>query len=272
MTIGNRTLSQIFKAIIEPQHYQAISRAFSIYDRPILRLSQYLMASGEYPSEVRVHTPVGDILVHLYSHHDLLTINEIFCRDDYRAAEHIRCVVDIGSNIGVSALYFLTRNLVAHVYLYEPVAFNLQRLEANLKPYLGSGRFELNSCAVADFEGSARFGIEPTGRYCGLQVEAASDTTVQVKEINSELKRILEVEGSIDILKLDTEGTEVATVLAIEERLIPYIGRIYMEANPNPQVFSQKYSQFTFQQSGSIACLINEQPNSAPQHSYISRR
>ena len=38
-----------------------------------------------------------------------------------------RAVIDLGSNIGISALYFLTRNADCRVWLYEPVPRNVER-------------------------------------------------------------------------------------------------------------------------------------------------
>ncbi len=40
----------------------------------------------------------------------MITLVECFGKLDYLADEDISCVVDFGSNIGVSAGYFLTRN------------------------------------------------------------------------------------------------------------------------------------------------------------------
>jgi len=50
----------------------------------------------------------------------MLTVNEIFCREDYYCNGSVNVVVDLGSNIGLSALYFLSRNDKAKVYLFEP--------------------------------------------------------------------------------------------------------------------------------------------------------
>ena len=69
---------------------------------------------------VSVNTPVGMYDMTLYSCHDILTVNEIFCRNDYPASQDLRVVVDIGSNIGISAAYFLTRNNQVRCYLFEP--------------------------------------------------------------------------------------------------------------------------------------------------------
>ena len=62
-------------------------------------------------------------------------------------------VVDIGSNIGISALYFLTRNPDCRVWLYEPVPRNVERLRANLAGY--EDRYTLREAAVAPAAGRA---------------------------------------------------------------------------------------------------------------------
>ena len=63
------------------------------------------------------------------------TVNEVFCRQDYGADASIRAVVDVGSNIGISALYFLTRSPDCRAWLYEPVPRNVERLRGNLAGY-----------------------------------------------------------------------------------------------------------------------------------------
>lgn len=40
----------------------------------------------------------------------MMTFNEIFLRMDYFLPEDARTVLDLGSNKGISALYFLTRH------------------------------------------------------------------------------------------------------------------------------------------------------------------
>ncbi len=47
--------------------------------------------------------------------------------------------------------------------------------------------------------------------------------------MNDALERVLAQHGRIDVLKLDTEGSEAATVRAIRPDLLARIGRIYCE-------------------------------------------
>ena len=90
-----------------------------------------------------VHTPLDKIGLNVYSYYDMLTINEMFCRLDYRSDDTNRVVVDFGSNIRISAACFLMRSADPHVYLFEPArGFNIERLRRNPKPF--EGRYTLS--------------------------------------------------------------------------------------------------------------------------------
>jgi|SRR5215210_6710831 len=179
-------------------------------------LKRYLTGKGEYPYNIRIKTPTGTTSPTLYSHHDILTVNEIFCRKDYAADERVNVVVDLGSNIGISALYFLTRNHTCRCYLFEPDPINVQRLRVNLAGF--GPRFSLREVAVSDTSGVFQFGIESMGRYGGIGIKTGEYIKVPCLDINEVLSEILSKEESIDILKIDTEGQEIRTVKAIRKR------------------------------------------------------
>lgn len=213
-------------------------------------LRRYLTAAGEYPYRPRVRTPTGEIGVTLYTHHDMLTLNEIFCREDYRVQNNIKVIVDIGSNIGLSALYFLTRNSESFCHLYEPNPENAEKLIRSLADF--SGRFNLERNAVADFDGTATFGVEPTGRYGGLSVETGQSIEVRCLHINAVIEKVLEQHSSIDVLKIDTEGTELDIVQAIDPRFHARIFLILAESVPNRPLLAGAYRQFQY---GSVCRL-----------------
>jgi FkbM family methyltransferase len=250
--IGDRTPGKVIRALVGAQHYRAFFKAFSVYEDPPLRLRNYLFARGSYPSEVRLRTPVGMIGAMLYSSHDLLTVNEIFCREDYIASGDLKVVVDIGANIGISALYFMSRNTHGRCYAFEPLPSNLLKLRKNIDSI--SSRVEISSKAVADFSGTARFGVEPTGRYCGIDLALDSTIAVDTVHINDVLDNVLSREGTIDILKIDTEGAEIKTVVAIESRLLRRIRCIYIEARPQLRLLPG----FRQSQYGSV-CRLTKQ-------------
>lgn len=230
--LGDRPLSLILAEIREPGNYRAVWGALRLYPRWRENVGRYFFARGRYPYRCEVRTPVGGVAPTLWSSHDMLTVNEVFCREDYRVGPEVRVVVDIGSNIGISALYFLTRNRSSRVWCYEPVPTNVSRLRMNLSG-ISSERFSVSEVAVADRAGTVSFGVEPTGRYGGIGVETGETIAVSCIAINDILEEVLADEPTIDLLKIDTEGSEVATVAAIRPDLVRRIRVIALET-PQP--------------------------------------
>lgn len=199
-----------------------------MYKHPLRDLYRYASQRGEYPYVCEMRTPIGGVSAELGSWHDMVTVTEIFCRLDYRAQSTVKTVVDIGSNIGISALYFLTRNRTAHCYLAEPDPRNVARLRRNLAPF--ADRYTLYECAVSDVLGMFDFGVESTGRYGGIGLDLPDSIRVQCREINDLLQAVIANAGRIDIVKLDTEGMEERTVRAIRPRVLREINLIYLES------------------------------------------
>jgi FkbM family methyltransferase len=197
------------------------------YRHPIDGARRYFTPGGSYPHRCEVRTPLGVVAPTLQSQHDMITVNEIFCREDYRVGDEAEVVVDIGSNIGISALYFLTRSERATVRLFEPVPRNVERLRENLGAF--EGRWRLDETAVADRDDEETFSIEPTGRYGGLGLGHAESITVRVRHIDEVLREALEEKGRIDVLKLDTEGVEARTLAAASPELLSRVRVIFAE-------------------------------------------
>lgn len=191
-------------------------------------LHRYLTGKGTYPVEWTVRTPLGHVSPTLYSYHDFLTVNEIFCREDYRVAPDPRVVVDFGSNIGLSALYFLTRRPDSRCHLFEPDPRNIGRLKANLSQY--GDRTSLHEVAICGDDGYVEFGIEDTGRYGGIGVDTGTRIQVPARDVNAVLREVVDREGEIDLLKVDIEGLEVTTVKAIDPALRGSIRNIVLES------------------------------------------
>lgn len=251
--LGNRNAHQIARAILGKQHYIALWNMAKLYPCFWENLKRYLFGVGTYPYKIDIRRPLGIQQATLYSHHDMLTVNEIFCRQDYYAVQP-RVVVDIGSNIGISVLYFLTRNRECIVYCYEPDPRNIKRLRTNLTGF--EGRYHLQEYAVADQEGMVEFGIESTGRYGGIGKNTGNSIRVPCREINGVLEEVLNKHGRIDILKLDIEGMELPTVSAIDKRLLVSINRVYLEAAPEDALYPDLFRQ---EQFGSVCRLLRKQ-------------
>ena len=112
-----RPLKNILSVFFKKQFYTAFFNIYKNFDRPIEILWRYVFRKGEYPEKFIVKTPLGKHEVRLYSSDDMMTLVECFGKLDYPTEDDISCVVDFGSNIGVSAGYFLTRNkILRHTY------------------------------------------------------------------------------------------------------------------------------------------------------------
>lgn len=244
MKIGNRSLATVGSALLQTRHYIAGFNMLKAYDHPVELALRYLLARGRYPASIGLRTPIGPLSLTAYTHHDILTIEEIFCRKDYPATAEDRIVVDFGSNIGLSAAWFLTRSRDSFVYLYEPLAFNLDRLRRNLQQF--ETRFEVHPVAVCTRKGEVQFGWEETGRYGGVGVETGRYLTVPCVDSNAVLEQVVERHRRIDILKIDVEGLERELTERIPAHISKHIRRIYVEErfDRNPLERTHSHRQY----------------------------
>jgi FkbM family methyltransferase len=240
MNLGGRSLGTIRGALIQRRHYAALFNMFRYYDQPLDMLCRYVLKTGAYPKQVRVRTPMGPIELTAFCADDVLTINEIFCRIDYAASPEDKLFVDFGSNIGISAAYFLSRSLDSYAYLFEPLEANIERLRTNLRPF--EGRYRLATCAVGGVDGRVEFGWEDTGRYGGMGVRTGKYISVECRSAGSVIKDILERHDVIHVLKIDIETHEDVVVADIDPENARKIDRIYVEKYFRTNPFSGTHS------------------------------
>jgi FkbM family methyltransferase len=184
--------------------------------------------NGSYPTDLNLSTPTGIVTLTLHSWHDARTIHEIFLAEDYRIDGKPNIIVDFGSNIGISAAYFLTRNSSNRIYLFEPVPKNMERLKQNLAPF--SERYVSNEKAVGTDNGVVRFGIEDSGRYGGIGLDTGAEIEVGCVDSNMALQDVLNTHGKIDVLKIDVETMEHAIVNRLPRDLAEHVDLILVEA------------------------------------------
>lgn len=225
--LGDRPAAFVFENALRGGNYTAMVRALRVYRNPGDVLTRYLFFRGEYPTRIPVRTPTGWVCPTVYSPHDVITVHEKFCRHDYRIPPDAGVIVDVGANIGISALYFLSRGPLARCYLYEPVERNAERLRQNLEGL--QDRWRLSQVAVADRAGKLPFFVEASGRYGSLEGGGPTQIDVEVRHISDVLNEVLEAESRVDVLKLDTEGSEAATVRAISSEVLSNIRVILCE-------------------------------------------
>jgi FkbM family methyltransferase len=223
----SRKMSTVVRSLLQRRQYGAAIETLKQCRSPVDFLSRYAMERGKYPFAVSLRTPTNSITLNLYSWHDSRTIHEIFFARDYSTDGSAKIIVDFGSNIGISAAYFLSRNLDAKIYLFEPVPINIERLHANLRQF--AGRFILEEVAVGDNAGTVRFGVEPTGRYGGIGLQTGDYIDVVCKDSNHILQNIVDEHRRIDLLKIDVETMEERIVNNLDQGLASRIEVIIVE-------------------------------------------
>jgi len=226
--LGGRPLGFVARNVAQSRNYVALANMTRRYRDPLPAALRYFTGRGSYPARVAVRTPSGTLRPTLWSPDDMITLNEMFCREDYRVRRPPRLVVDVGSNIGLSALYFMSRGPSVRCHLYEPVTRNAERLRLNLRGF--EDRYELEQVAVADFAGQSAFRLEQTGRYGGLGGSLPDMTTVRVEHIDAVLERALAAADTVSVLKIDVEGDEGRLLAAARADLLARVELIYVEA------------------------------------------
>ncbi|MGH8255938.1 MAG: FkbM family methyltransferase [Steroidobacteraceae bacterium] len=240
-----RKLSTILSAPFHSRNYVAAANMLRIYEKPWDAYARYLLGSGSYPAVIRTRTPTGALPLTVWSAHDVLTVNEIFCRHDYPARREDSVFVDFGSNIGISGAYFLSRGPNSFAYLFEPLPQNIDRLRHNLRGF--EERYSLEVAAVGLQRGEVQFGYEETGRYGGIGRNTGRYVSVPCLDSNEVLTTILARHGHIDVLKIDIETLERQVTERIPLEMRRQIARIYVEHpfTGNPLSETHTYRQYS---------------------------
>ncbi len=135
----------------------------------------------------------------LHTYHELF-VNQIY---RFKAASDKPVIIDCGSNIGVSVLYFKTLYPGALITAFEPDKQNFSLLKLNVETNKLSGVTLCNSAVwihndVISFSSS---GSEASHISDGAD---SSSTTIKATRLND----MLEEHETIDFLKIDIEGAE----------------------------------------------------------------
>ena len=145
-------------------------------------------------------------------------IDEIFVREEYRfeSTEASPRILDCGSNIGMSVLYFKHTYPDSRVVAFEPDPACFEALRRNVEDNRLDG-VEIHNAAVARKAGSIQFFIDPTraGSLLGslYQERARGGRPVDVVSIG--LSSFLREPA--ELLKLDIEGAELDVLQDLTE-------------------------------------------------------
>jgi len=240
LRIFNRPPEMLRQVIFDPKHWLGIIRILFILREPFHFLTIYLTRSESHMSgddfNIRYRYKGKNRTIAVRGPHDYSTFFEVYCRRDYAIKSLNPVVLDIGSNVGITARYYL-ENVAEFIYLYEPNLENLNLLRKNIEDF--AGRYALEEKAIAISSGMSTFEFDSTGRYGRLlDVKNPEDgiprqrTQVDAMSIVDAIDAVLINFKKIDILKIDIEGLELEIVKAIPQNRLAKIKMIQYETWP----------------------------------------
>lgn len=187
-----------------------------------------------YPSpivEVEVNSATGLQTVSIPKD-EMFRVRSIFQSHEYAVPRHYLpsgdlTIVDIGANVGLFTLYMKALRPGSDIHCFEPAPQTHQLLRKNLEQ---QRRVHVYPFALSDHEGTAALHLHPlnSGENSLKQdnVPSAQSVTVDVKDAAAAFQQA----GLtyIDILKIDTEGSEIEILKSLK-RFLPYVGVLMAE-------------------------------------------
>jgi FkbM family methyltransferase len=176
-----------------------------------LKLKQHLLVNG-FGLRVRRErlfgytVPIIDYRLFVY------LFEEIFLRQDYRV-EDVRdgaTIIDGGSNIGMSVLFFKWLYPTARIRAFEPGTRTFECLR-ELVDVNGFSDVELHNCALADHSGPVTFYSDPD-QPGSLRMSMTRSRLPKAEGTVAAVRLSEWITGPVDLLKLDIEGAEGAVI------------------------------------------------------------
>jgi FkbM family methyltransferase len=166
----------------------------------------------------------GNFTISFKRPYELLhSYTEIFSNELYRfqSQRDIPLIIDCGSNIGLSVLFFKAIYPASKIIAFEPDPNNFLLLQENVKQnHLQS--IELNKAAVWTKDGEISFESNET------EASHISDSPSSNRVAAVRLRRIMEQYPKIDFLKIDIEGAEWEVMQDVKE-LLSRVDNLFLE-------------------------------------------
>jgi len=203
--------------------------------RPYVPLAlEYLGYSGiNYPMHATVHDQLN---VRLEESEDARVLWHIFVRHCYPVLQHDRVILDAGANIGLFAMYAAFHAPAARIFSMEPLPLTFRRLQETIESNRLASRVSPIEVAITGAEEVRFIAREkaPSART-RLKTGSADPAPSGVKVNCRTLASIIDEYGleTIDLLKMDIEGSEFEALLATPVSILKRIDRIALEVHGN---------------------------------------
>lgn len=141
---------------------------------------------------------------------DIAVLKEVFLLGEYKLdlKQEPGVIVDLGSNVGASVVYFALRYPDARIIAVEADPITADYLRSNTKSFKN---ISVLNYAIAGTDGVLDFYIYPQSRMSSSLTRRTPDQKIiQVPALTFKSLLIKEQVISVDLLKFDIEGAEVS--------------------------------------------------------------
>lgn len=228
---------------------QGRDRIFPLYLKLIAKLYVSSHSSGGDYSEENV---LGARMRVLDYRAFVDVFTEIFVRRDYffESDSQAPFILDCGSNIGMSVLFFKQLYPGSRIIAFEPDRRTFDVLRTNVRNnHLEN--VELHNQAISPSEGSIDFFSDPS--HPGSLTMSTARERFPGREVDSQRVEAVRlspfIQEEVDLLKMDIEGAEGAVMLELAESgKLRWIKQIFLEyhhhLNPEEDHLSQLFRLF----------------------------
>jgi len=180
---------------------------------PASRIRYLMWRSGLFGRELEVQLVSGERLIFSGFPYELHLAYEIFVSEAYRCPRPVEIpsvgrIVDVGSNVGYSVVYWGSHFPQAHIDAFEPHPAHLAKLRQSLDLNGLNDRVTVNAAAAGTSKGRAS--LTDAGAISTIVFDSDPRKPLEKRVIRIEIVDFFEAVGNgrIDLLKLDCEGTE----------------------------------------------------------------
>lgn len=145
---------------------------------------------------------------YLSDNSDLAILTEIFIKDEYNLnlQDIPTTILDVGSNVGLSVVYFKLKYPNATIYAFEPDPETFKKLQKNTSQFSGIHCFNL---AVSDLDGHERFYLYPESSMSSSLIKRVDNQDcLDIESIKLDTFISKFDIKSVDLMKVDIEGAE----------------------------------------------------------------
>jgi len=152
-------------------------------------------------------------------------------------SDGVRYVMDIGANVGDTAMAALNSFPLSKVICFEPVELTYKTLKKNLRRF--EDRIDLHQIALSNKNGSVEINLTTASGANSIQSQSTwhKEWNPQVREIKKEIVEVRRLDDMykalgvnfFDIVKIDVEGLELSVLEGGQDFFKNHVGCILIE-------------------------------------------